>query len=208
MSSPYRGYAPVTHDTNRTAEVITELNQLNSDVVAADNAQNSSISSLSSRVSTLESAGSGAGIYSPSALQYYLEANNGNGAGLVQTINNGTATTMTVAGFYDNRGGGFNGSNIYTTPAGGIYVMTARVRVWDSMTISCNVGMGVHDSNDVNNHYFQWNQYVAGAGSRCAFTYTRTASWGGGNQLRLYCYQDSGFAMLFSAINLCIWRIG
>ena len=36
MAGPERDYAPITQDTRRIGEVITELNQLQSDVVAAD----------------------------------------------------------------------------------------------------------------------------------------------------------------------------
>lgn len=205
MSDPYRGYAPVTHDTNRTAEVITELNGLN--VTVGSHAGSDGHAGIYAPNSHVNSNGH-AGIYSPSALQYYLEANNGSGGGLVQTISNNTTTILTVAGFYDNRGGGFNGSNIYTVPAGGIYVMTGSVRVYDSGTVNYNIGLGIHDSNQISDHMFRWNQFFTGGGIRATYQYHRTASWNPGQQLRFYTYQDSGFALLLTAITLSIWRIG
>lgn len=184
LPSPIRDYAAVTWDTQRIAEVITELN-----AHAGSNGH--------------------AGIYSPSALQYYLETSNGDGTNTMQTISNTTFTTVDVAGSVpSNPDGGFNSTtDIYTLSAGGIYVCTAMVRIKDGFATTCNFGVGIHTSN-VDGAHFQWNKYFTGAGGRCAFSYLRSASFSAGNQLRLFVWQDSGGNMDLSRVALAIWRIG
>lgn len=190
-----RDYAPVTWDTQRTAEVITELNTLGTTV--------------SGKLDSSHAGSNGhAGIYTPSANQYYLETNNGNGSGVVQTISSNTWTRLNVAGTVaNNNGGGFNsGSDIYTVPGGGIYVAQALVRITDGYGTACNVGIGF-GTNEADGYWFQWNKYVLGSGGRCSFDYTRVASFNTSDQLRLYMYQD-GPTMDLTAINLSVWRIG
>lgn len=197
MSSPYRGFAAVTHDTNRIAEVITELNALNTTV--------------SGKLSTSHANSDGhPGIYSPSALAYYLEVANDGAGSSIQTIGTASWTTINVGGTVatNNGGGTWNSSSDeYTIPAGGVYVSQALVRVEDSVGASFNLGLGVHTSN-VDGYWFQWNKYVTGGGGRCAFDYTRVCSFGVGNQVRLYCFQDSGSNKNLWAAQLAIYRIG
>lgn len=204
LPSPMRDYAPVTWDTQRISEVITELNALNTTVAA----NTSAIAGKVDSASHVNQDGH-PGIYQPSALQYYLETNNGNGASVVQTVPTATFRKLDVAGTVaTNNGGGFSSStDIYTVPAGGIYVAQALVRVTDGFGTATSVGIGWHTS-EIDGYWFQWNKYVTGAGNRCSLDYTRIASWSAGNQLRLYMYQDSTFNMDITAINLSVWRIG
>lgn len=187
LPSPQRDFAPVTHDTNRIGEVITELNALG----------------------THPGTDGHSGIYSPSALQYYLETSNGDGTNLMQSLPNAVWTTIDVAGTVaTNNGGGFNSTtDIYTLPAGGIYICTALLRVIDGFGTNCNLGIGIGTANADAAHV-QWNKYVTGSGGRCAFSYLRAASFASGNQLRLYAFQDSGVSMTLTRVALAIWRIG
>jgi hypothetical protein len=182
-ASAYRGYSAPTWDTKTIQQVLDYL-------------QTTTLPTLDTR-------------YAPSALAYYLETNNGNGASTIQTISNVTFTSIDVAGTVAaNPGGGFNATtDLYTLPAGGIYVCQALVRIADGFGTSTNVGLGVHTSN-VDGYWFQWNKYVTGGGGRCSFDYTRVASFAAGNQLRLYMFQESGGNMAITACNLSIWRIG
>lgn len=183
---PYRGHAPVTWDTRSLADHM------------ADNTAH----------------GGGAthnhdGRYSPSALTYYLETSNGDGTNTMQTINNATWTTVDVAGAVpSNPDGGFNATtDIYTLSGGGIYICTALLRVKDGFGGNFNMGIGIGTANADGAHV-QWNKYFTGAGGRCAFNYMRAASFAPGNQLRLYCFQDSGGNVDLSRVALAIWRIG
>lgn len=190
VPSPIRGYSAIDFDTVSLKAAIDALN------------------SLKSTVDSHAGSNGHAGIYSPSANQYYLETNNGNGAGVVQTISNLTWTRLNVAGTVaNNNGGGFNSStDIYTVPASGIYVAQALVRITDSYASYCNVGLGWH-TTESDGYWFQWNKYVTGSGGRCSFDYTRVASFNSGDQLRLYILQD-GPTMDLTAINLSVWRVG
>lgn len=196
MPDPYRGFAPVTHDTNRTAEVITELNDLNNDVVSNTDNFNA------------HNGGNGhAGIYSPSANQYYIESQNGDGGSLVQTISNNTTTLLDLGTPVTSNGGGFSGgADSYTVPGGGIYVAHMHVRIWDSSSPG-NIGLQLHNSSGMG-HYTAWYQHDSTGGSRQSCQYMRVASWNVGTVLRAYIYQDTGFALLLSLIFFSIWRIG
>lgn len=192
LPSPIRDYAPVTWDTQRTAEVITELNALNTTVGSHPGTDGHS------------------GIYTPSANQYYIESQNGNGAGTVQTISTGgSATVLDLATAVTSNGGGFNaGADTYTVPGGGIYVAHLHVRIADSAAAG-NIGLQFHDSSTFG-HYTQWNQHSAAGtgGVRHSFQYMRVASWSTSTVLRAYMYQDSGGPMAVTMIFLAIWRIG
>jgi hypothetical protein len=177
---PYRGHAPVTWDTKSIADLKNTVDTHNHD-----------------------------GRYSPSALTYYLECNNGDGTNTLQTIPNATWRKLDVAGpVAANPGGGFNaGTDIYTIPGGGIYVCQALVRIKDGFAVACNLGIGWHTS-EIDGYWFQWNKYVTGSGGRCALDYTRIAAHAFNDQYRLYCFQDSGSNMDLTAINLSVFRIG
>jgi hypothetical protein len=200
MDDPYRGYAAVTHDTNRIAEVIEELNTFRSDVTASDTAQNTNL--------TNHAAGNGhSGIYAPSAQQYWAESANGDGTGVVQTISNNT-TTLLDLGAATNNGGGYSaGSDTYTVPATGMYATQLIVRAADSLGVSGNIGLHVH-VNSTHGYYTQWFQYVNGAGSRFTAECLRVASWNSSDALKAYLYQDTGFAMNITMIYFAAWRLG
>lgn len=190
LPDPIRGYAGITWDTRTLKALIDSLGGVGA---SAPNAGHNH-----------------AGTYPPSALVNYLETNNGNGSGIVQTITSGTPfKRLNVAGAVAaNPGGGFDsGTDIYQVPGGGIYVCQALVRITDGFGTNCNFGMGWHTS-EVDGYWFQWNKYVTGSGGRCSFDYTRVASFNVNDQCRLYCFQDSGFSMDITAINLSVWRIG
>ena len=109
---------------------------------------------------------------------------------------------------WSNPGGGFDlATDVYTTPVAGVYLCRALMRITDGFGTSTNVGMGIHTSN-VDFSGFQWNKYVTGGGSRCAFDYMRIASFGAGAALRLYAWQESGGIMKVTRAALQIWRIG
>jgi hypothetical protein len=201
MDDPYRGYAAVTHDTNRIAEVIEELNTFRADVTASDTAQNTNLSN--------HAAGDGhAGIYQPSVNQYYLDSVNGNGGSSEQTIVNNTTTLLDLGTATVNNGGGFNaGADTYTTPVAGTYACYLSVRLADSHANSGNVGLQVHTSSTMD-HYTRWYQYVAGGGSRATFDYFRIATWSSSAALKCYMYQDTGIDMTLTLISLYIYRIG
>lgn len=179
MPDPYRGYAPVTHDTNRIAEVITELNAL-----------------------------SGGGATTS------LSVDIGDGSATFQNISNGSATTIDFtsssgATVRFNYGGGWNtGSGLYTAPATGIYVLNGWIRVGDSYSPSCNVGMGISLSNSTNSNVIMWHKYVTGGGIRATFGYHRMAFFTAGDSLRMYCYQDSGFMLPLVSAGMQLWQVG
>lgn len=187
LGPAYRGHAPVTFDTVTAQAIIDEVNAHGTTLAAAPTA------------------------YAPSASAYYLETNNGNGTGTVQTIANTTWTKLDVAGTVaTNNGGGFNaGTDIYTIPVSGIYICQALVRIADSYPTNANLGIGFHTS-EVDGYWFQWNKIMPlnTGGSRLSVDYTRVASYTAGWQSRLYCFQDSGSPMAITAINLSVWRIG
>lgn len=189
LPDPLRGYAAPTWDTRTLKALIDSLGGVG--VAAPAAAHNHDTR------------------YAPSALAYYLETSNGNGASTIQTCTHQIWSKLNVAGTVaNNPGGGFDAAtDIYTVPAGGIYVAQALVRITDGFGTNCNVGIGWHTS-EVDGYWFQWNKYVTGSGGRCSFDYTRVASFGVGNQLRLYLWQDSGSNMDITGINLSVWRIG
>lgn len=179
MTGPTRDFAPVTHDTNRIAEVITELN------------------ALGATVSGLGSA------------SYYLETFNGTGVATVQTLASVTTAVLDVAGtVVSNAGGGFSAaSDIYTLPISGTYMLMGSARVTDSFGTSCNVGLGIHWQNDLLSPYFRWHKYVTGGGTRWSFDYSRIGQFSAGDQLRFYMFQDSGVNMAITAITWQVFRI-
>lgn len=199
MSDPYRGYAPVTHDTNRTAEVINELNPLGARVT--------SVEGVTSGLAGHAGSNGHAGIYTPSANQYYVESLNGNAGYVVQTVFSNNNTLLDLGSPVTHNGGGFNASaDSYTVPGGGIYVAHAQVRITDGYGSNCNIGLSFHDNSSLG-WYTGWTKYVTGSGGRLTAQYTRVASWGLGTVLRLYMYQD-GPTMDVIMIFLSIWRIG
>lgn len=207
MADPYRGYAPVTHDTNRVAEVITELNQFRSDVTGSDTAQNTNITNNTNAINAHIGSNGHAGIYTPSANQYYVESVNGNGGSVVQTLFTGSTTVLDLGNPATANGGGFSaGGDFYQVPGGGIYVAFAMVRVTDGYGSACNIGLSFHDSSTLG-YYTGWNKYFNGGGSRYTAQYMRVASWNAGTVLRLYGYMD-GPTMDLTMIFLSIWRIG
>ena len=207
MADPYRGYATVTHDTNRIAEVIVELNQLRSDITGSDTAQNTNITNNTNAINAHNGSNGHAGIYSPSANQYYVESVNGNGGSVVQTIFTGSTYTLDLGSPATANGGGFSSAgDYYQVPAGGIYVAFAMVRVTDGYGSSCNIALQFHDSS-THGYYTGWNKLVAGGGTRYTAQYMRVASWNSGTILRLYAYMD-GPTMDLTMIFLSIWRIG
>lgn len=195
LPDPIRGYAGITWDTRTLKSLIDAMGGAGASAPVAG--------------SYAPASHTHASLYPPSALQYYLETNNGNGASIVQTINSAVWTRLNVAGTVaTNNGGGFSAaSDIYTIPGGGIYVAQALVRVTDGFGTNCNLGIGWHTSES-DGYWFQWNKYVTGSGGRCSLDYTRAATWNAGDQCRLYAFQDSGFNMDITALNLSVWRIG
>jgi len=189
LPDPIRGYAGITWDTRTLKALIDSLGGVGASAPSASHNHD--------------------GRYSPSALVNYLETNNGNGASIIQTINNATWTRLNVAGTVAaNPGGGFDASSdIYTIPGGGVYVCQALVRVTDGFGTNCNLGIG-WNTTEADGYWFQWNKYVTGSGGRCSLDYTRIASHALNAQYRLYAFQDSGFNMDITAINLSVFRIG
>jgi hypothetical protein len=206
MPDPYRKYAEVTQDTNRVAEVITELNQFRSDVTSSDTAQNTNITNNTNAINSHVGSNGHPGIYTPSANQYYVESVNGNGSGIVQTIFTGSTYTLDLGGGTNNGGGFSSAGDYYQVPAGGTYVAFAMVRVTDGYGTSCNLVLQFHDSS-THGYYTGWNKLVAGGGNRYTAQYMRVASWGSGTLLRLYGYTD-GPTMDLTMIFLSVWRIG
>jgi hypothetical protein len=191
LPSPIRDYAPVTWDTQRIAEVVTELNALNTTVGSHPGTDGHS------------------GIYTPSAVQYYVESVNGSGAGTVQTISNNTITQLDLGAASTANGGGYNaGADTYTVPGGGIYVAHLHVRIADSAAAG-NIGLSFHNNNTLG-YYTGWNQHTAAGtgGVRNSFQYMRVASWSTSTVLRAYMYQDSGGSMDVTMIFFAVWRIG
>jgi len=189
LPDPYRGYAGPTWDTRTLASLIASLGGVGA-------APPPALAVADAR-------------YAPSAQQYYLECNNGDGTNTLQTISNAVFTSLNIAGTVTaNPGGGFNATtDIYTLPVNGIYACQALVRIKDGFGTNCNLGIGWHTSN-IDGYWFQWNKFFTGAGGRCSFDYTRITSFSAGQQLRLYCFQDSGVNMDLTAVNLSCWRIG
>lgn len=202
VPSPYRGYSAIDWDTVSLKTAIDALNSLKSTV-------DSNTSAISGKLDNSHAGSDGhAGIYTPSANQYYVESVNGNGSSQVQSISNTTTTTLDLGTAATANGGGYNaGADTYTVPGGGVYVAHLVVRPVDGFGTSCNVGLQVHDSNTLGYHT-GWFKYVAGGGGRCTVPYFRMASWGPGTVLRAYMYQDSGVAMRIDEIFFAIWRIG
>lgn len=205
MQGPERGYAEITHDTRRVGEVITELNQLNTDVVNKDVSQDAAIAANAAAISGI--SGSLSTTYAISPHHTYAETAVGDGSNVFQYINNGTFQMIdTVGSIISNNGGSFSGS-YWNVPVSGVYVTTALVRVYDGMSINFQFGLGVGTFTGDGAH-FQWNKYFTGAGGRCSFSYQRYMQVGSGNQLRLYCWQDTGGSLALTRAAWTIWRIG
>lgn len=182
LPDAYRGHAPVTWDTKTLKTVIDAL------------------------------GGIGAipgNLFAPSAKAYFCDVANGDGTSVVQSLPNAVFTKMNAGTFIgsDTTGSWNSSTHVYTVPVTGMYLCRGLLRVADSFGTSSNVGMGIHTS-EADGSWFQWNKYVTGGGIRCTFDYTRMTSFNAGNQLRLFAFQDSGFAMNIVSLTMAVWRIG
>jgi hypothetical protein len=185
-TSAYRGYAGVSWDTVTVQKI---LDYLNTGLAPAMDARND-------------------GRYAVSPLRYFLDVENGDGTNVLNAVNNGTWTRINAAGtVWANNGGGWDSStDIYTIPAGGTYFCQALVRLADGIGTSFNFGLGI-GLTEGDGSWFQWNKYFTGAGGRCAFDYTRIAGFSAGQQVRLYCFQDSGATQNVTRAAMQIWRM-
>ncbi len=206
MSDPYRGFAEVTHDTNRVAEVITELNQLNSDVVAADIALGARIDGTNNHVNNVLPT-----LYAHSPNRNMISVDKGDGGVAYTSLSNASAqqVDLTFPTVRINNGGGWdNNTGLYTLQATGIYVLNAWLRPVDAFGTACNVGMGISLSNNTSTHVMQWHKLFPGAGGRNTFGYHRMGFFTQGDQMRLFAFQDSGGLMSIVSAGMQIWRIG
>lgn len=194
-STAYRGHAAPTWDTKTIQSMIDYLTST------------FSVPVLDARY--------GAAL-APSASAYFLDAQLP-GATNAQVLPYATPVAINCNSVLTNNGGfSFAGNGAYTVPAAGVYLCMGVVRLNDSAVTNANgsnLGLGIHNSNDVAETSFQWNKIPptnVGA-ARCAISYSRMATFSGGSQLRLYGFWDSatgsGSLGLYSA-RLSIWRIG
>lgn len=190
LPDPYRGHAQPTWDTRTLATLIALLGGVGGTPPAGSGHTHDSR-------------------YAPSAGAYFLDCENGDGIGTITALTNASWLTINVAGtVWSNPGGGFDsGTDYYTTPVAGVYLCQALVRVADGFGSSFNLGLGISTAN-ADGPFFQWNKYVTGGGGRCAFDYTRIASFAANVPLRLYAFQDSGSTVNITRAALQIWRIG
>lgn len=207
MTDPYRGFAEVTHDTNRVAEVITELNQLNSDVVAKDIAQDNAITNVQNNLNSLSSGLPATYAISPNHTM--ISVDKGDGTTVYQTLNNASVSTIDLINptVRINNGSGWDsGAGHYFLPATGIYVLNAWLRPVDGFGTSCNLGLGISLSNSTNTHVIQWHKYVTGGGVRATFGYHRMGFFTQNDAMRLFAFQDSGGNMGIVSAGMQIWR--
>jgi hypothetical protein len=191
LPDPFRGYAGPTWDTRTLASLIAALGGVGA-------APPPALAVADAR-------------YAPSAKAHFMSVTNGTGAGTIQTLSNAVFTTMDIAGTVavDTDGALNTTTDIYTVPATGTYYCQALVRVADSFAVNSNLGIGIHTSN-IDGAWLQWNKIMPlnTGGGRLSCDYTRIAPFNGGDQLRLYCFQDSGGNMNITALSVQIWRIG
>jgi hypothetical protein len=185
-TSAYRGYAGVSWDTVTVQKI---LDYLNTGLAPAMDARND-------------------GRYAVSPLRYYVDVENGDGTNVLNAVSNATWTRINAAGtVWANNGGGWDsGNDWYTIPANGTYFCQALVRLQDGIGTSFNFGLGI-GLTEGDGSWFQWNKYFTGAGGRCAFDYTRIAGFTAGQQVRLYCFQDSGATQNVTRAAMQIWRM-
>jgi hypothetical protein len=191
LPDPFRGYAAPSWDTRTLASLIAALGGVGVSappaLAVADNR------------------------YAPNAKAHFMSVTNGTGAGTIQTLSNAVFTTMDIAGTVtvDTDGALNTTTDIYTVPTTGTYLCQALVRVADGFTVNSNLGIGIHTSN-VDGAWVQWNKIMPlnTGGGRLSCDYTRIAPFNSGDQLRLYCFQDSGGNMNITAMSVQIWRIG
>lgn len=146
----------------------------------------------------------------------YVEVSTDGGGSTSQTVSNASWTTIILDTEASDANSLFNNSTyIYTVPSTGIYFCQALVRPVDSQFAKATwpdgsgMGIGVHTSN-IDGPWFQWNKimWMSGAGGgRLAMDYTRIATFTVSDQLRLYCFQDSGGNVTLTRMALTIFRI-
>jgi hypothetical protein len=202
MDDPYRGYAPVTHDTNRVAETITELNALGTRVTTAE----SDIDDVASDLSTLSDGLPNTYALSPS--HTFFDATIGDGTTNVQTISSGSFSSNVLdfdSANIDTASGWNASSNTYTIPANGTYYCTLRMRILGSYTSGGGIGFGVHNSL-VDFAAFQW--YAIPTIDRKSFWYERIAIFAASDSVWAYAYQDSdGGGIPICRGHFQIWRM-
>ena len=192
LPDPYRGHAAPSWDTRTLASLIAAMGGVGAAAPVA-----SAPHDHDSR-------------YAMSPLQVWLDVANGDGVGTITPVGNASWTTVSFLGgtVNANNGGGLwtPSTSLYRTPQAGTYFCQALVRIQDGFGTNCNLGIGIGTANADGPH-FQWNKYVTGSGGRCAFDYTRIAGFAAGQDVRLYCFHDSGTIMALTRAALQLWRL-
>lgn len=192
LPDPYRGYAQPTWDTKTLAALIAVLGGVGNPP---------------------STGGGGGGGYAVATFaDVYMSAGGGSS---IQSLFNGTFTLLNLDTKASDVNGLFNtSSHLYTCPASGLYACSALIRTRDNQWNNVNgdnLGFGIRAQWEPDaGPSFKWDkvQTTALGGGRFTTDHYRVAQFSGGDQLRLYAYQDSGSTRDLYSAAMQIYRVG
>lgn len=100
-------------------------------------------------------------------------------------------TTVPLSVIVDPVGNFNTGTNIYTVPQAGTYLIVTKFRLADNATSGVSYGQGANTSN-VDSPSFAWYMSVSGStgSNRNGSINTRIAAFNAGDQIRMFVYAD------------------